>query len=61
MKFPNSFTCAVCKKDYLRATPIEQLLVEHEARKKTIEGYDDGEETVEVCDPCYRIVMKEHL
>lgn len=53
-KCPNSFTCEICKKDYHRATPKAQQLAEHQARKKTVAGYDDGEDTVEVCDPCFQ-------
>jgi hypothetical protein len=58
MKCPYSFTCDLCKKDYRRAIPKEQLLVEHEHRKKTVKGYDDGEGTVEVCDRCFRLYVE---
>lgn len=53
----NDFTCAACKKDYHGTTPIEQGLREHEERKKTMEDYDDGEEIVQVCDPCFQEMM----
>ncbi len=59
MKCPNSFTCAGCSRDFHRGTPLEIQLLEHEERKKTIAGYDDGDEdNVEVCDPCFLIIMR---
>lgn len=61
MKCPNSFTCAHCKKDYHRETPVEQQMKEHEERAKKLPDYrlDDG--TVEVCDPCFQIIMRPYL
>jgi hypothetical protein len=61
MKCPNSFICEFCKQDYHRATPREQQLAEHEERKKTVKDYDDGEGTVEVCDPCFRKYVEPNL
>ncbi len=57
-KYSNHFICAVCKVEFHRITPKQQQLKEHEKRKKTIEGYDDGEEGVEICDPCFKKVMR---
>lgn len=58
-KFSNHFICHGCRKEFHRITPKEKQMKEHEQRKKTIEGYDDGDvDNVEVCDPCFRKIMK---
>lgn len=58
-KFTNHFICAGCNQEFHRITPISQQLKEHEQRKKSLKGYDD-DETVEVCDPCFKEAMSLH-
>jgi hypothetical protein len=61
MSILNHYTCYNCHQTFIRITPEDQALKEHEERKKIIPDYDDGLEPVLVCNDCFEKVMRFNL
>jgi hypothetical protein len=47
----------MCKQTFHSINSEEERLAEHEQRKKTYAGYDDGKPGVTVCDDCFHLAM----
>lgn len=56
-EFTNHFICAACKIEFHNHTSDEKRWKEHEERAKTLPDYDLNDETVVVCDDCFRKII----
>lgn len=54
---PNHYSCFLCDREFISDRAHEEAVQEHEERKQTIPGYDDGTEPITVCDYCFNELM----